>query len=221
MELPEEVLRMIEWPNTPRRERLERAIELYARTREFEGGYVQMAVMGQETGHPVEQAIRDLPEMTLIMEDATWQDWCRKTMSEELAPDAGTQEAIEMISKIATCADDEQATGLAIMAWKPRKGRRQDPAMIHFGRMSRNPEWAGACPQLAHADGLTGVIIRSPDYHHKVGAAVCIPPLHAPKPADHDSPTDGERLLMDILGWHGAGPFVRYSMDEGFSNLTG
>ena len=155
MRLPDDALKMLQWPNTPSRERLERAIEFYARTREFEGNYVQVAIKGREAGEQVEQAIRDLPAITVIMENPTWQTWCQKTMEREMPPDMNPMEISLTLVRIAGCGDNQDSTGLAVMAWKPREGEQQDPAIIHFGLMARDPGWAGACPQLQHADGLT------------------------------------------------------------------
>lgn len=219
MEFQEELLKMLEWPNTPDRERLERAIELYSYTSEHAPGLIALATQGEEQAQQIEQAVEDLTPLTLIMEDATWQKWCLKTVNRELKQDDPPDQAVDTLFRIAISGEGDEATGLAIMAWTPKDGINQDPAMIHFGRMPRHPDWTGTCPQLSHTTGLDAILIRSLDQPERLAATISIPHIYAPKPTSPAAPSEEEQRLIDILTWHGTKEFTRFTERTGFETL--
>lgn len=189
-------LSMLEWPNTPSRERYLQALR---------------ATTNPHTGK-LDQSPRATP--ALLQEDARHLQNCIETPdyqeeAEELIkqickPGAHLANIQHILVNIAITGESPTTIGLTIL--KRRQDQDQDPNQNIFisTRLQRHRDWMGLNPSLPHLKNLQVRIYESKSLPGQPAAAVAMPTWSDGKPPRYTLPKGHPHNLKQLFKWHGA-----------------
>ena len=212
--LPQGIIEMTKWPNTPTQARLKRALGLHQKAvQATDDGVMILTVstdgLSRSETKKAMTAVMDTPEAQTITTEGPWQEWATSTFLEEMAQGEDTFERrIELIVSIIKTADTQNTMGLAIIADQTHESPKPGKTQIGMARMLRSSNWMGFCTLLKNLEGLGSIVVQSRDTPARIGHIFCMPMRYLTKDGDQPQADDtfqieGGTELLKILRWHG------------------
>ena len=212
--IPQGIIEMTRWPNTPTQARLKRALSLHKKAAQATDDGVMMLTVSTDGLSPSETqkvmtAVMDTPEAQTITTEGPWQEWATSTFMEELAQgEDNFDRRIELIVSIIKTADTKNTMGLAIIADQTHESSNPGQIQIGMARILRSTNWMGFCSLFRTVDGLAAVVVQSRDDPERISHVFCTPIRYLTEddghlPADDEFKIQGGAELQAVLRWHG------------------
>ena len=209
--LPQGIIEMTKWPNTPTQARLKRALAFHTNATQSNALMIQV-----QTDHlrPAEAkkmitAVLDTAEAGIVINEVRWQEWATTAFSNELAQDKDSLERrIKLIISIIREADTKDTMGFAAISDPPAEYPKPGQVQIGMARMLRSSNWMGFCSLFKNVDGLAAVVVQSRDDPERIGHVFCAPIRYLTEDDGQVLPDDafeiqGGTELQAVLRWHG------------------
>ena len=209
--LPQGIIEMTKWPNTPDQARLKRALALHTQAQQSNALMIEVKT---EHLRPTEAkkmitAVLDTVEAGIVINEGHWQEWASAAFTNESAQEEDSLERrISLITSITREADTRDTMGFAAISDPPAEDPKPGQVQIGMARMLRSTNWMGFCSLLKTVDGLGAVVVQSREDPERIGHVFCAPIRYLTEddgqvPADDVFEIQGGAELQAILRWHG------------------
>ena len=188
----QQILGSMDWPGTPGRQRLMRALRAQGENR--------------DRLDPVGRA--DLEALENSMGNEEYRGWARQTLLEHICRHGGNHINLNVLEELAMRGTDEDFIGMAILS-------DEDECEVgcSFARLHRHPDWMGTDSAITLLKGLRVHLLEWGEFPGEPAIAVAMHPRMARGGRNQpDVPSETGRRLAEIAQWHGAVDCLWYPM---------